>query len=93
MRLHAARLPAGFKQGGAHVYGTNCGTGGADNICTYRLETNPVGPELYEGVRYGFITLRSAPSAPFTITALRVVGQAKPMELLWHLLERGRPAS
>ena len=91
MRLRAARLPAGFKQGGAHVYGTNCGTGGADNICTYRLETNPVGPELYEGVRYGFITLRSAPSAPFTISALRAVAQAKPMNYVGAFSSAGDP--
>jgi hypothetical protein len=81
----------GFKQGGARVYGANCGAGGAANVCTYRLETNPVGPELYEGIRYGFLTLRSAPSAPFTISALRVVGQAKPMNYVGAFASAGDP--
>jgi hypothetical protein len=43
---------------------------------TYRLETNAL---LYEGVRYGFITLSAPPSRPFTITAFRAVAQAKPV--------------
>ena len=43
---------------------------------TFRLETNV---QLYEGVRYGFVTLTAAPSAPFTITAVRAVSQAKPV--------------
>ena len=43
---------------------------------TFRLETND---QLYEGVRYGFVTLSAAPSAPFTITAVRAVSQAKPV--------------
>jgi len=43
---------------------------------TFRLETNS---ELYEGVRYAFVSLTAAPSAPFTITAVRAVSQAKPV--------------
>lgn len=43
---------------------------------TYRLETNK---ELYEGVRYGFITVTAAPKSPFTITGFRAVAQAKPV--------------
>jgi len=41
---------------------------------TFRLETNA---QLYEGVRFGFVALSAAPSAPFTITAVRAVSQAK----------------
>lgn len=55
----------GYKVGGATRYGS-----------TFRLETND---ELYEGVRYASVTLTAAPSAPFTITALRVVAQALPV--------------
>ena len=43
---------------------------------TFRLETNS---ELYEGVRYAFVSLTAAPSSPFTITAVRAVSQAKPV--------------
>jgi alpha-L-rhamnosidase len=43
---------------------------------TWRLETNK---ELYEGVRFGFLSLAAPPAAPFTITALRAVAQAKPV--------------
>ena len=43
---------------------------------TFRLETNS---ELYEGVRYAFVSLTAAPSTPFTITAVRAVSQAKPV--------------
>ena len=43
---------------------------------TYRLETNK---QLYEGVRYAFLSLSSAPSRPFTITGFRAVSQAKPV--------------
>jgi alpha-L-rhamnosidase len=43
---------------------------------TFRLETNS---ELYEGVRYAFVSLTAAPSSPFTITAVRAVCQAKPV--------------
>ena len=60
----------GFKSGTPVVYGSSCGAA----LCTYRLETNS---ELYEGVRYGFITLSEAPSRPWTITGLRAVSQAK----------------
>ena len=41
---------------------------------TYRLETNA---QLYEGVRYGFLSLSAPPSRPFTVTAFRAVAQAK----------------
>ena len=43
---------------------------------TYRLETNAA---LYEGVRYGFVSFTATPSKPFTITGLRAVSQAKPV--------------
>jgi alpha-L-rhamnosidase len=43
---------------------------------TYRLETNK---QLYEGVRYAFISLSAAPARPFHITAFRAVVQAKPV--------------
>jgi hypothetical protein len=58
-----------FKRGAPKAY---CGAGAAG--CTFRLETNP---ELYEGVRYAFLTLRAAPARPWTITALRAVAQTK----------------
>ena len=77
----------GFKQDTPKVYGAGCGAA----TCTYRLETSPVGPELYEGVRYGFLTLRDAPSAPFTITALRAVAQAKPMNYVGSFSSAGDP--
>ena len=77
----------GFKQGAPAVYGAGCGAGGAP--CTYRLETNG---ELYEGVRYAFLTLRQAPSAPFTITGLRAVAQAKPMNYVGAFAAAGDPA-
>jgi hypothetical protein len=48
-----------------------CGSPGS-----FRLVTNA---ELYEGVRYAFLTVRAAPSAPFTVTGLRAVAQAKPV--------------
>ena len=44
------------------------------DVVTLRLETNA---ELYEGVRYGWFNLSAAPSAPFTIVAMRAVTQAK----------------
>ncbi len=76
----------GFKQDTPKVYGSNCGKG---STCTYRLETNSVGPELYEGLRFGFITLAAPPSRSFTITAIRGVAQAKPVNYVcvwrtWH---------
>lgn len=61
-----------FKEGPPVRYGTGCGTG--TSACTYRLETNS---ELYEGVRFGFLTLSQAPSRPFLITGIRAVAQAK----------------
>ena len=67
-----------FKRAVPVKYGTNCDI----SLCTYRLETNPVGPELYEGVRFAFFTLTKPPSQPFTIKALRAVGQAKPMNYI-----------
>lgn len=42
---------------------------------TYRLELNS---ELYEGVRFGFITITKF-ERPFTITAVRLVCQTKPV--------------
>lgn len=72
---NAVGFYAGYKQDAPTVYGKNCG-GPEKNLCTYRLETNS---ELYEGVRYGFLVLLSPPATPFTITALRGVAQAKPV--------------
>ena len=49
----------------------------APNVTTYRLETNP---ELYEGVRFGFVRLTvatGAPAATLTLSAARLVVQAK----------------
>lgn len=74
----------GFKQGRPRAYGTNCGAA----LCTYRLETNA---ELYEGVRFGFITLAAPPSQPFTITGLRAVAQAKPLNYIGSFSSAGDP--
>jgi len=65
----------GYKTGAPTKYGgAGCGAG---TTCTYRLETNG---ELYEGVRYGLITVGAGgPSRPFTISALRCVAQARPV--------------
>lgn len=43
---------------------------------TYRLVTNK---QLYEGVRYAFITMKTPPTKPFTITGFRAVVQSKPV--------------
>jgi hypothetical protein len=48
-------------------------------LVTLRLEPSAPGPQLYEGVRFGYVNLSSAPSAPFTIVAMRAVAQAKPV--------------
>jgi hypothetical protein len=55
---------------------------------TYRLETNP---ELYEGLRFAFLTLAVAPVQPFTITALRAVVQAKPVTYAGAFAAAGDP--
>jgi alpha-L-rhamnosidase len=70
----------GFKQGAPAAYNG-----------TFRLETSPVGPELYEGVRFAFMTLPAAPSRPFTITALRGVAQAKPVNYVGSFSSAGDP--
>lgn len=67
----------GFKEGAPKRYGA-----------TFRLETNG---ELYEGVRFGFIKLTAAPSAPFTITGLRAVSQAKPVNYVGSFSSAGDP--
>lgn len=74
----------GFKSGTPVVYGSSCGAA----LCTYRLETNS---ELYEGVRYGFITLSEAPSRPWTITGLRAVSQAKAVNYVGSFSSPGDP--
>ena len=79
---NAVDYVGGFKADKPVAY---CGAGGA---CTYRLETNS---ELYEGVRYAFLTLASAPSAPFTITALRAVSQAKAVNYTGAFSSPGDP--
>jgi hypothetical protein len=48
------------------------------NGVTYRLHTNA---ELYEGVRYAFLTVTSG---SFTISALRLVVQTKPVNYTGH---------
>jgi alpha-L-rhamnosidase len=69
----------GFKQGQAVAF-----PGG-----TYRLETNS---ELYEGVRYAFLTVPAAgPSSPFTITGLRLVVQAKAVNYTGSFSSPGDP--
>ena len=72
----------GFKQGAPVPY---CDASG---VCTFRLETNG---ELYEGVRYGFITLAAAPARPWTITGLRAVAQAKPVSYVGSFHAAGDP--
>ena len=49
----------------------------AAGLVTLRLETSAPGPQLYEGVRFAYVNMSAAPSAPFTIVALRCVAQAK----------------
>jgi alpha-L-rhamnosidase len=69
----------GFKQGKATAY-----PGG-----TFRLETNG---ELYEGVRYAFLTVPPAhPVKPFTITGLRLVVQAKAVNYTGSFSSPGDP--
>lgn len=77
----------GYKRGAPKVYPSPSACNGAAP-CTYRLETNP---ELYEGVRYGFITLATPPSRPFTITGLRAVSQAKPVNYVGAFSSAGDP--
>jgi len=48
-------------------------------VVTLRLEPSAPGPQLYEGLRFGFVNMSAAPSAPFTIVAARAVSQAKPV--------------
>lgn len=43
---------------------------------TYRLETNP---QIYEGVRFGFVIISGRPSRPWHITAIRAVAQTLPV--------------
>ena len=43
---------------------------------TYRLHTNAL---LYEGIRFAFFNASAPPTAPFTITSLRLSVQAKPV--------------
>jgi hypothetical protein len=71
----------GFKQDAPKAY---CGNG----QCTFRLETND---ELYEGVRYAFLTLAAAPAAPWRITGLRAVAQAKKVNYVGSFSSAGDP--
>lgn len=48
----------------------------AQGLVTYRLEANK---DLYDGVRYAFLNITSAPANPFTVTSFRRVCQAVPM--------------
>jgi hypothetical protein len=70
----------GFKEDNPKKYGSG--------PTTYRLETNS---ELYEGVRFGFIRLAAAPTRPFTITGLRAVSQAKPVNYAGSFSSAGDP--
>ena len=47
------------------------------DTATFRLELNE---ELYEGVRFGFLTVTQRPKKPFTITSIRLVAQIHPVE-------------
>jgi len=68
------------------VYGTNCGA----SVCTYRLEWS-TGTEMYEGVRYGFVTMTAAPATPFTIVGVRARAQAKPCNYIAAFSAAGDP--
>jgi hypothetical protein len=61
-----------FKNGPAVQYCDPTQPSALPRLCTYRLETNS---ELYEGVRYGFITVDPAPTTSFIISGLRAVSQ------------------
>jgi alpha-L-rhamnosidase len=76
----------GYKEDVPKIYGSSCGSG--SSLCTYRLETNS---ELYEGVRFAFLTIKSTLSSPFTITALRLVSQAKPVNYVGSFHSAGDP--
>ena len=71
----------GFKRGHPVRYGSA-------PPYTYRLETNA---ELYEGVAFGFLLLRAPPASPFTITGLRAVAQAKPVNYVGEFSSAGDP--
>lgn len=82
---NAVGFYAGYKQAAPKVYGSGCGAA----MCTFRLETNS---ELYEGLRFGFVAITTSPSfAPFTITALRAVVQAKPVNYRGSFSAPGDP--
>ena len=68
-----------YKEDVPKVYCNTNELGVKNTPCTYRLETNS---ELYEGVRYAFLSIKSNLSSPFTISALRLVSQAKPVNYL-----------
>lgn len=48
----------------------------SDGVTMWRLELNH--PDLYEGVRFAWLRMNSTPSAPWHITAVRLVCQIKP---------------
>lgn len=62
-----AQTNLGWKSGAPKAYPRN-------GYFTYRLETNP---QLFEGVRYGWLTVNAAPATPWHITAFRAVAQYK----------------
>ena len=76
----------GFYTRSPVVYGSDCKTA----MCTYRLEFAK-GSEMYEGIRFGFVSLSAAPSSPFTIVGLRVVAQTKPINYVAHFSSAGDP--
>jgi hypothetical protein len=79
--------PVAYAPGGADPRAACTGGAGAPT-CTYRLETNA---ELYEGLRYGFLTLAQPPSRAFTVSALRAVSQAKPVNYVGRFSAAGDP--
>jgi hypothetical protein len=58
---------------GVPVAHAGAGAGGAT---MYRLELPH--PDLYEGVRFAWLRVNATPSAPWHVTALRLVAQVKP---------------
>lgn len=77
------------------VYRYNCKLAKASVLGDgkYRLELNP---ELYEGLRYGWIHAMaldaSSPPPTFTVTALYAVCQVLPINYVDHAFEGGGPA-
>ena len=67
----------GYKRGTPKAYYTT--ESNTATISTLRLETNG---ELYEGMRYGFLTVTAPLANPFVVTAVRAVVQVRELESL-----------